>query len=273
MGFYHLLATKKEEKNKQFDICEYDLDESFLLNNIISPYESDKEFIVDGYRLTKKDLSRFKIVETNDNIQKVLSVAQRKIPDNVLMFYQKNDVFNDGGLSKDVTTKMLKILKKAEKEIEQQHNNSFEKKHIFIVHGHDAGRRNEVENFVREIGFEPIVLFREADEGLTILDKFERYSNKVCYALILYTPCDIGCLKSQNNPKPRARQNVVFEHGYLLAKLGRNKVCAIVDGNDIEMPNDLSGLIYKSFDDGSWRFKVAQEMKSAGISVDLNRIK
>ena len=28
--------------------------------------------------------------------------------------------------------------------------------------------------------------------------------------------------------KPRARQNVVFEHGYLIGKLGRNKVCALV---------------------------------------------
>jgi len=28
--------------------------------------------------------------------------------------------------------------------------------------------------------------------------------------------------------KPRARQNVVFEHGYLMGKIGRKNVCALV---------------------------------------------
>ena len=45
----------------------------------------------------------------------------------------------------------------------------------------------------------------------------------------------------------RARQNVVFEHGYLIAKLGRKNVCALVRDN-IEVPNDISGIVYVPLD-------------------------
>ncbi len=71
---------------------------------------------------------------------------------------------------------------------------------------------------------------------------------------------------------PRARQNVVLEHGYLMGKLGRSKVCALVKG-DVEIPNDISGVVYISMDDaGAWKFAVAKEMKAAGYDIDMNLI-
>ena len=72
--------------------------------------------------------------------------------------------------------------------------------------------------------------------------------------------------------KPRARQNVVFEHGYLIGKIGRENVCALVKG-DIEKPNDISGVVYVEMDKGDgWKLTVAKEMKERGYKVDLNKI-
>ena len=34
-----------------------------------------------------------------------------------------------------------------------------------------------------------------------------------------------------------------FEHGYLISKLGRNNVCALVK-QSVEIPNDISGIVY-----------------------------
>lgn len=48
----------------------------------------------------------------------------------------------------------------------------------------------EIENFVRSIGYEPIVLFKEADSGDTIIRKIEKYTSKSNYAIVLYTKCD-----------------------------------------------------------------------------------
>lgn len=60
-------------------------------------------------------------------------------------------------------------------------------KKVFVVHGRDEVAKTGLEAFLHEIGLEPIVLHRQADEGLTIIEKFEKHSD-VGYAFILLTP-------------------------------------------------------------------------------------
>lgn len=86
---------------------------------------------------------------------------------------------------------------------------------------------------------------------------------------MLYTACDHGrgAHETKTPPKNRARQNVVFEHGYLMAKLGRENVCSLVKG-DIETPNDISGVVYVPLDElGAWKNEVAKELKACGYSI------
>ena len=62
----------------------------------------------------------------------------------------------------------------------------------------------------------------------TIIEKFEEYSD-VGFAIILMTPDDKGYLADEPvSTKNRARQNVIFEHGYFIGKLGRERVVALV---------------------------------------------
>jgi predicted nucleotide-binding protein len=68
--------------------------------------------------------------------------------------------------------------------------------------------------------------------------------------------------------KPRARQNVVFEHGLLIGKLGRENVVPLV-ADDIEIPNDISGVVYVRDD---WQKAIAKEMKKAGYEIDFNKV-
>ena len=70
--------------------------------------------------------------------------------------------------------------------------------------------------------------------------------------------------------RKRARQNVVFEHGYLIAKLGRQNVSALVkDG--IETPGDISGVLYINMDDSEgWKIQLAKNMKAVGLDANLN---
>ena len=143
---------------------------------------------------------------------------------------------------------------------------------IFVVHGHDTGLKNEVARFLEKLKLTPIILHEQASEGETIIEKIERYSN-VGFGIVLYTPCDKGGLATDGAElKKRARQNVVFEHGYLIGKLGRKKVCALVK-NDVEKPNDISGVVYVSYDEsGAWKIEIAKELKSAGYNIDFNQL-
>lgn len=144
---------------------------------------------------------------------------------------------------------------------------------IFIVHGHDDIARLETASFVQSCGYDAVILREQANEGNTIIEKIENCSD-VNFAIILYTPCDIGGSreKTPEEYNARARQNVVFEDGYLTAKLGRDHICRLVKGN-IELPSDISGIAYIPMDEqGAWKFMVAREMKRVGLEVDVNKI-
>jgi len=143
------------------------------------------------------------------------------------------------------------------------------KRKVFIVHGRDNEAKQEVSRFIEKLGLEAIILHEQASAGMTIIEKIEHYSNDADFALVLYTACDHGRGVHESNipPKNRARQNVVFEHGYLMAKLGRENVCSLVKGN-IETPNDISGVVYVELDPmGAWKNEVAKELKACGYAI------
>ena len=79
----------------------------------------------------------------------------------------------------------------------------------------------------------------------------------------------MGRTKDEMEEKKRARQNVVFEAGYFIGKLGRKNVILIADSG-VEIPSDLQGVVYA--DSKNWRFSVLQELKAIGFKIDYNRL-
>lgn len=142
-------------------------------------------------------------------------------------------------------------------------------KKVFVVHGHDDAAKETVARTLEKLGLEAVILHERPNEGKTIIEKIEKYSD-VDYAVVLYTPCDVGHGVKETVEKKRARQNVVFEHGYLIAKLGRENVSALLKG-DVEKPGDIDGVIYILMDEGgSWKFELVTNMQSVGLNVDAN---
>lgn len=143
---------------------------------------------------------------------------------------------------------------------------------VFIVHGHDDAAKLEMARTLEKADFEAIILHEQPDAGRTIIEKFEDYAD-VSFAVILYTECDLGRDKKKpvDSEQYRARQNVVFEHGFFIGKLGRDHVCALVKG-EVETPGDLSGVVYVSMDKaGAWKLDLAKNMKAVGLPVDMNK--
>ncbi|OEE60131.1 TIR domain-containing protein [Vibrio splendidus] len=143
------------------------------------------------------------------------------------------------------------------------------KQKVFIVHGHDDHLRMEVELFVRTVGLEPIVLMNQASGGNTIIEKIEEYGN-ADYAIVLYTPCDEGRKAGSQNLNGRARQNVVFEHGYFIARLGRDKVSAMVKPG-VEIQNDIQGVVYIGVDT-DWKTQLLREFTKAKLTFNANAL-
>jgi predicted nucleotide-binding protein len=140
---------------------------------------------------------------------------------------------------------------------------------VFVVHGHDDGAREGVARFLDKIGFTPIILHEQANQGRTIIEKVEAHGD-VGFAVVLLTPDDEGCKKGEA-PKPRARQNVVLELGYFIGRLGRERVCALTRGN-LELPSDFRGVVYVPLDAGGWTQALGRELQAAGYEIDWNEV-
>jgi predicted nucleotide-binding protein len=141
---------------------------------------------------------------------------------------------------------------------------------VFIVHGHLEGPREAVARFLHTIGFEPIILHEQANQGRTVIEKVVDHGD-VGFAVVLLTPDDEGRVAG-GEVKPRARQNVILELGYFIGYLGRDKVCALKRG-DVEIPSDFHGVVYETFDDaGAWKQALARELQAAGHEIDWNAV-
>jgi len=127
----------------------------------------------------------------------------------------------------------------------------------------------QLKDLLRDWELDPVILHEQPNLGRAIIEKFEYFSDKVKCTIVLLTPDDEGCLSGSDNLKPRARQNVVFELGYFYAKLGRGKVICIHKG-DIELPSDISGIIYIPFESDLKKevyFDLRKELKAIGFTI------
>ena len=141
---------------------------------------------------------------------------------------------------------------------------------IFLIHGHDEAAKSAVARFLERLDLEPVILADRASEGKTIIEKFESHAD-VGYAVALLTPDDVGSRQGDDATQPRARQNVIFELGYFIGRLGRERVCALTKGEP-EIPSDYSGVVYIPMAADAWREPLFKEIKAAGFDVDANKV-
>lgn len=173
-----------------------------------------------------------------------------------------------------------------------KNNNSVDlsnNKNVFIVHGQNEKTKDQVEEYISSIGYNPIILHKQANLGKTLIEKVEHYGERSSFAIILFTGDDLSCKyfpppfqsnqflnkKSLNQSdqkmheyhnqilnslKKRARQNVVFEFGYFIGLLGRERVIMLYE-NEVELPSDVEGFIHIKLDH-NWKEELLKEIKA-----------
>ena len=146
-------------------------------------------------------------------------------------------------------------------------------KRVFIVYGHDASAREQLELFLRRLKLEPVVLQNLTGGGDTIIENLDKLTD-ADFACVLLTPDDEGRVRGDDQPlEPRARQNVVLELGMVLARLGRQRVAILVKGTKdkhIERPTDIEGIIYIPFTEHiNEKNKLAIRLQEAGFIINI----
>jgi predicted nucleotide-binding protein len=155
---------------------------------------------------------------------------------------------------------------------------SYEKRHVFVVHGHDSVAREQLELVLHKLGLEPFVLQNTDGGGLTIIESLEKMIGKNAessFGIVLMTPDDVGypVATGSTEAKPRARQNVVLEMGMLLASLTRDRVVILQKGF-VETPSDVAGIIYLGFNNHVKETipKLVGRLQKAGFVIDASKV-
>jgi predicted nucleotide-binding protein len=143
-------------------------------------------------------------------------------------------------------------------------DNSGQEPVVFIIHGHDVLMKREVQLFINRCALTDMVGHEEADIGsTTIIEKLEALGDRPVYAIALLSPDDL-----MQDGTMRARQNVIFEIGFFMGKLGRQKV-RLLRKPRTAIPSNLEGILHTNFDEeGVWKMNLAKEMRAAGIDLD-----
>ncbi|GAT62536.1 TIR domain-containing protein [Paludibacter jiangxiensis] len=194
-----------------------------------------------------------------DNQQKLISILDIII-DDIELSSQKEEFITKPNQANDISERMNKLV------YEENHK-------VFVVHGHNNEIKQSVARIIDKLGLEPIILHEQPNMGMTIIEKF-LFNSNVGFAVVILSADDI-VFDSNNKQNYRARQNVVLELGFFYAKLGRNRVVALVDSSKkIDLPSDIHGIIYISYDgdNGRWKFDLAKELSNNGYSINVNDI-
>lgn len=244
MQYYHIKVDYSDPTLKK-DLTAYGFDFIDIVevkDEIVRAFLRQEPFLLDGTRIDGKVRS-LKVFESDNPIDICVRLVNQNTPPNIIVYYSKEDILPEENYVFDITKEVVKsvqsAIKNAESSIEKEqkkHLINKQSREVFVVHGHDEAARESVEAFLRSLELKPVVIFEQENKGQTIIEKIEAHAN-VPYAIILYTPCDLGMAKEDVQLKARARQNVVFEHGYLMGCLGRERITALVKG-DLETPGN-----------------------------------
>lgn len=270
MAYYHVFIETNNPGERYYELDKTDL--SDIKEEVILPYMQGLNFVFDGYFFNQTQVKRIVIKESACTSEDYADREWMKSSPESRMYIYPENIVGENEYTTDITRSVFKECKGLLKKAISKPKPSMDKSKVFIVHGHDNAAKEAAARFVEKIGLEAIILHEQASSGHTIIEKIEENTN-VGFGIVLYTPCDLGRSQEEKTPlKLRARQNVVFEHGYLMGKIGRENVCALVKG-DIEKPTDIAGVVYIPMDEGNgWKLDVAKEMNKRGYEINLNKL-
>lgn len=270
---YHVYIELKDPKGESE--TKLGLTEQQLTDRILQPHDEGRAFVVNGRTIAPSNIDKIRVSRGTEAVERLLARAEAEERNSPVVFIGGRDLkpYLAFAGCEDVTDDFIlgpPGYRSASKPSGVYKSDVAACRRVFVAHGHDHGLKNAVGRYIKELGLEPIILHERPDQGQTVIEKFEREA-VVGFAVVLCTADDLAeserVLEAQlgDPDKPvlrrRARQNVVFELGYFVGRIGRSRVAIVVDSG-VQIPSDLSGVIYVERSDWSRRLWTA--LRDAG---------
>jgi predicted nucleotide-binding protein len=139
-------------------------------------------------------------------------------------------------------------------------------KDVFIIHGHNEDALQHLKLLLQGFGMRPVILRDEAASGLTIIEQFELHARNCSFAFAFMTRDDSMPAGADGKQVWRPRQNVLIEIGWFMARLGRQQIMLISQG-ELDVPSDLGGILYVKFENSVMELapRIASRLREIGL--------
>jgi predicted nucleotide-binding protein len=146
---------------------------------------------------------------------------------------------------------------------------------IIVVSGTDEVMKQTITGALRKLGLAAIVINEEPGQGKKIVDRFADYTD-VGFAIVLLSP-DVYVYPKGEEATKRERipkQEVTLMFGFLLGKLGKDKVFAFYrESPNFAFPMEFEGVKFTALDNrDSWKLALIRELTNCGYTVDAERL-
>ena len=264
MSYYHLVVIGKDKRKSNMT------NESSLkeINKISKEYLSKEDFSVNGKRFNYDEVSEFSVYESTDTVEEIICYLDSNVESGIVFAYDVYSALKEGSYSNNISNQVLsKRRVKTDSKSKKVKN-----KNVFIVYGRDDILLNEVSLFLLKLGLHPIIISDKPDKGRTILTKIKESVEECSYSIVLFTPDDKGSLATETEKTNfRARENVLIELGYVIAKLGSEKVSVLKKG-ETNIPSDIQGLSLVLREEAEWKHHLVRNMKEVFKDISSDQI-
>lgn len=152
-------------------------------------------------------------------------------------------------------------------------NNKVRSNQLFVVQANNNEINADVLQTLEKLELNSIILNETRNSEQKLVEKVNEYPN-ASFGVVLLSAVDSVCFEGINpeEPKHQASQNMIFELGFLLGKLGKNNVVAVYwPKKGFELPDKFEGVRWIEYKQG-WYFKLINELKEANFEVDANKL-
>jgi predicted nucleotide-binding protein len=151
---------------------------------------------------------------------------------------------------------------------------------VFLVHGHDHGFRDEVDQHLQTLGIRSVILSKAGGGSQSLLLKFQTLASQARFAVVLMSADDVGASRRQYEDderggtqtlKYRVRENVILELGFFYGQLGWENVFVVQKPAEhlwpeFERPSDLAGVdFFDTAGETDWRFELTKRLREAEL--------
>jgi predicted nucleotide-binding protein len=271
---YHIYVeyTEPEKSGVRFNVSQEELNRTFA-----TPFAAGKPFWFMGRLLNPIKVAKVVLFWSHVTADKLLLPNQENFVSTKDKKYLIESIVK--GKVKGAYLCTEKFLPKTENRSSPSQSKSASgnlSRRIIVVSDSDEEMNQAINEALTKLSLIPVVLCEEPSQGKKIIESFSRDYADVVFAVVLLSPDDFGYAKNEapTKRKLRPKQNVIFELGFLLGKLGKGNVLVFFrECANFENPLDFEGIKVTAFDDrDSWKLALLRELSNCGLAVDGDRI-